>query len=175
MSQEEEQLALSAIYDESECTVDANQHTIEVRANKTGACVDSPCWISITSTRQIAPCKLLVSASALTLQIKLNVRGRHVTLRAHLPEAYPSTAPPLAEVDGPDVTPHITQRVLALLDELFAPGESVLYAWAEAVREHLECSLPRESDGEDAAVAAAATIAADEEEQHEQAGRSATK
>lgn len=98
------------------------------------------------------------------LQIKLDVKGRALTLRAHLPDAYPLTAPPLVVLEGRDITTELTQWALRRLEELFAPGESVLFAWAEAVREHLDEVLDS-SDGEKLAVAAAVASQAEEEEQ----------
>lgn len=88
-----------------------------------------------------------------------------MTLRAHLPDAYPTAAAPLVVLEGRDISPPLTQWALTQLEELFAPGESVLYAWVEAVREHLDEVLDSDGDGEGAAEALAAVAAAEAQEQ----------
>ena len=98
-----------------------------------------------------------------------------MTLRAHLPEAYPATAPPLVVLEGRAVTDDVTQWALFQLEELYAPGENVLYAWVEAVREHLESVLQSDDSdgGHDPAVAMA--VAASEAEQREQVTHQSSK
>lgn len=58
-----------------------------------------------------------------------------MTARASLPVDYPSSSPPVAEIDAPSWPPGDAEAAAALLAELFAPGEVVLFAWLEAVRE----------------------------------------
>ena len=78
-------------------------------------------------------------------------------MRAHLPTAYPSQAAPLVVLEGHGVTPAVTDWAVAKLDELFVPGEAVLYTWAEAVRELLDAAP--DSELEDHTTVAVAAIA----------------
>jgi len=79
------------------------------------------------------------------VSVQVSVRGACLSLRAHLPEAYPAREPPLVEVDGPNATQTITNFALKAIQDHFVPGEAVLYGWIEAVREHLEDVLPEEA------------------------------
>jgi hypothetical protein len=94
------------------------------------------------------------------LQINLSVRGQLVTLRAHLPADYPAHAAPLAVVEGDGVTTGVTDWAFAQLNDLFLPGEAVLYTWAEAVRDHLDATL-ESTAGEEAHAAAVVAAAAE--------------
>ena len=82
------------------------------------------------------------------------------TLRAHLPTTYPSVAVPLVVVEGQHITPAIVGWAVARLEELFVPGEPVLYAWVEAFRE--EVALDTEAKEAPRAAAAAATSEQDQ-------------
>lgn len=113
----------------------------------------------------------MVASDYDALQVGLEVKHQTVTLCAHLPAAYPSDAAPVVVLEGQCVTPAVTQWALQQLEELFVPGEPVLYALAEAVREHLELVLDDDAASDDAAAAAAAAAASEAEaaEQQEQA------
>ena len=95
-------------------------------------------------------------------QISVDVGAQVATLCAHLPTAYPSNAVPLVVLEGQGITPAVTDWALARLEQLFVPGEAVLFAWAEEVREFLEATLVNECKEAPAAAAAAAATGAED-------------
>lgn len=56
------------------------------------------------------------------VSVQVSVRGACLSLRAHLPEAYPAREPPLVEVDGPNATQTITNFALKAIQDHFVPG-----------------------------------------------------
>jgi hypothetical protein len=98
-------------------------------------------------------------------QISVEVGSQVATLCAHLPTAYPSDAVPLVVLEGQGITPAVIHWAVARLEDLFVPGEAVLYAWIEAVREQLELTLDTEAKE---APSAAAAATGDEDEAAEQ-------
>jgi hypothetical protein len=95
-------------------------------------------------------------------QISVDVGGQVAALCAHLPTAYPSDAVPLVVLEGQGITPAVIDWAVARLDEVFVPGEAVLYTWVEEVRLYLEATLVVEcKEAPTAAAAAAATGAED--------------
>jgi hypothetical protein len=73
------------------------------------------------------------------LQIRLNpLEGSDVSLllRVHLPEDYPSSSAPVAELEAPWLTPQMRDRVWEGMAHVHAeePGEPVLFRWTEWIK-----------------------------------------
>ena len=48
-----------------------------------------------------------------------------VVVRVHLPDEYPSTVPPVAEIEAPHLSDDVMQAALQQLEDLFVPGNAV--------------------------------------------------
>jgi hypothetical protein len=71
-----------------------------------------------------------------------------IVARAILPADYPSASPPVAEVAAPHLEPGAAAAAAAQLDALFAPGEVVLFAWFEWLREQHEAWQDAHADAD---------------------------
>lgn len=60
---------------------------------------------------------------------------QHILLTAHLPAAYPSTTPPVAEVQCSWSGSTAFEEAVESLSSRFIPGEPVLYLWIERLKE----------------------------------------
>lgn len=133
-AQEEEVTALQAIYG-CECSVDWDNRTVKASA---------PSHISEVirlhfriRRRSLHLCMTVASGTPCRrcdvmlwcTQISVDVGGQVATLCAHLPTAYPSDAVPLVVLEGQGITPAVVEWAVARLEELFVPGEAVLYTW----------------------------------------------
>jgi len=75
-----------------------------------------------------------------------------LVFEANLPGDYPSASPPIVSIERSDLSDDVVALMSAELLSMFRPGEVVIYAWAEWLRESLapECPIDgaREAEGE---------------------------
>ncbi|KAG1672268.1 hypothetical protein FOA52_004282 [Chlamydomonas sp. UWO 241] len=61
-----------------------------------------------------------------------------LVLRAHLPLSYPSSLPPILELNGPHLSDDIVGWAAGYVDTCFTPGEVVMYEYLEWLREQAD-------------------------------------
>ena len=99
-----------------------------------------------------------------SLQVFIPNRAAQAPLRLQLflPSSYPGTAAPVAELAGQRLPDGERTGVLQHLQQLFRPGEVVLFSWIEWLREQEHLWVDEESEQQQPA---------DEEEEEPAAGR----
>ncbi|CAL8470948.1 g10490 [Coccomyxa elongata] len=74
-------------------------------------------------------CEIL-SEDLVQVHIPDKASPHRLILRVHLPDAYPSSAAPILELNGGCASGHERQAAAQHLERMFEPGAVVLYTWA---------------------------------------------
>lgn len=144
MAEEDPQLeeldAIEAIYgDDCECSRESGARLARVWLPSRAS--DNPLVFEV----RVACYSLAVAHQLLPIIIVL-------LAQANLPGDYPSASPPIVSIERSDLSDDVVALMSAELLSMFRPGEVVIYAWAEWLRESLapECPIDgaREAEGE---------------------------
>lgn len=73
----------------------------------------------------VVPCPAvdLICGGSIQVHIPERVSPHRLILRVHLPDAYPSSAAPILELNGGCATEHERQAAAQHLERMFEPGE----------------------------------------------------